>query len=574
MHVFRISVFLLFILTIISCKPEKKVEIEECTDDCTLLSELQTKTDYYSPVKLYNDISSPDLQRVLLNGAEVGLNYGRSFLIEESGFYELKLEYSSNLVDELILFTLKTPERENAEWGIGVWVPAMFTTEEITDEEIKTIYPRQYFEGIAVPFVFYVYEGNERSAIYSEAQHTVSESGFYIKRGVGSVNLISSDVDASPLFLIGGELVETSPNKVSDIDLELSGELTEDLIISENSVVTITSDLHIPSNVSLTINAGALLLVNEAVDISNEGPIEFNGIETNPIHVTCRSAGKFWGGFISNGTAGSISATYTLFSQSGYHDGGSYNWGHAQRQALFYTDESSLNLDHCYMLDHIGQIFYPINATLELESILVQRVKTSGQLNYSTANIANSIFTDFPDDSQVYLDNDNDGLYINTSDVRIDNCVFMFAKDDGLDSGANGGGTVIVTDSRFEACFHEGSALSSQNDVEKIHAFTNCIFYNCGQGIELGFSSSNHQVTVDACDFLNNGIGIRYGDNYTWSSVNGSMLVKNSQSLYNFRDVWNMVHSLWSPKLENLQFENVQVSSFVEQYPDLEIVNE
>ncbi len=79
---------------------------------------------------------------------------------------------------------------------------------------------------------------------------------------------------------------------------------------------------------------------------------------------------------------------------------------------------------------------------------------------------------------------------------------------------------------------------------------------------------------ADGCEFINNGIGIRYGDNYDWSSVNGTMLIKNSRSLNNIKDVWNMVHNQWSPKLENLQFENVQVSSYVEQYPDLEIINE
>jgi len=225
------------------------------------------------------------------------------------------------------------------------------------------------------------------------------------------------------------------------------------------------------------------------------------------------------------------------------------------------------------MLDNIGQIFYPQNATLRLESILVQRAKTSGQLNQTRATIRNSIFTDFPDDTQIYADEDNDALYINDSDALIDHCLFMFAKDDGLDSGGDEGGTIRVSDSRFEACFHEGAALSSKNNVEKLHTFTNCIFSNCGQGIELGFSSINHRVVVDNCKFLNNAIGIRYGDNYEWSVVGGTMEIKNSQSLQNTKDVWNMVRMHWQPKIENLQFENTQVSSFVEQYPGLEIVN-
>ena len=148
----------------------------------------------------------------------------------------------------------------------------------------------------------------------------------------------------------------------------------------------------------------------------------------------------------------------------------------------------------------------------------------------------------------------------------------MFAKDDGVDSGLNEGGVVTVTDSRFEACFHEGAALSSQNDVEKIHHFTGCTFFNCGQGLELGFSSPNHSVYADSCKFLNNGIGIRYGDNYEWSSVSGQMFITRSQSLYNEKDVWNMVRNLWAPRLDRMHFDNVQVSSYVAQYPGLEVV--
>lgn len=573
MYFFRLSLILLFVITIHSCKPEKKIEIEGCNEDCILLSELKTKTDYYAPVRLYNDIQLSELNKIVLNGTEIDLKYGHSYLIEKSGFYELELDYSL-LLDQKILFTLKTPERENAEWGIEVWVPAMFTTEPVTNEVIKLIYPRQYFEGIGVPCLFYLYDGPAQSEIYAESEHSGSGSEFYIKRGVGSVNMTSDLIEASSTFKIGGKIVEISTTKATDIDLELSGEITENLIIPENSVVAISGDLHIPSGISVMVNAGALIMVDEAVDINNEGPLDFLGKEDNPILVTCRTAGKYWGGFLSVGTSSTISATYTIFSQSGYHAGGSYNWGHAQRQALFYTDQSALNLDHCYMLDHIGQVFYPLNATLILESILVQRAKTSGQLNFTNATITNSIFTDFPDDSQTYLDIDNDALYINTSDVNIDNCIFMYAKDDGLDSGADGGGVVNVSNSRFESCFHEGTALSSANSVEKLHTYTNCIFVNCGQGIELGFSSPNHQVIADGCEFINNGVGIRYGDNYTWSSVNGTMFIKNSKSLNNTKDVWNMVHSQWSPKLENLQFENTQVSSFTEQYPDLEIIKE
>ncbi len=51
------------------------------------------------------------------------------------------------------------------------------------------------------------------------------------------------------------------------------------------------------------------------------------------------------------------------------------------------------------------------------------------------------------------------------------------------------------------------------------------------------------------------------------------MLIRNSSSLNNDKDVWNMVRMIWSPKLENLSFENTVVSKFCPQYPELGIIN-
>jgi hypothetical protein len=81
-------------------------------------------------------------------------------------------------------------------------------------------------------------------------------------------------------------------------------------------------------------------------------------------------------------------------------------------------------------------------------------------------------------------------------------------------------------------------------------------------------------VIASNCLFLYNGTGIRYGDNYEWSDVNGKILIKNSFSLYNDRDVWNMVRMNWAPKLGNMAFENTRVSELCPQYPGLPLYGE
>ena len=571
MKTFYFFLILVFILS--GCRKTRNTP-EECTDDSELLSELRTRTNYFLPFSICNDIEEK-IKHIYLNNNEIDLDYGRKLEFEKSGFFELVIDYEKEeIADDSLVFTLVTEERELAEWGIEAWIPVPFVPGILPACEVQSIYTRHYIDGIGLPFIFYVSDNSGLIEGYYKARSVSTNQQFYIKHGVGSIMIDTNEIDETQNFSIGSENISLTLSKADEISQSLEGGISKDSIIPTNSIVHITGDLTIHNTASLTVEAGAILIIDEAVNIYNYGPVTINGTPDNPVLVTCAQKGKYWGGFISTNSAGTINAGYTIFCQSGYHDSGDYVlWGHAQRQALFYTSNSALNLDHCYMIDHVGQIFYPINAALTLESILVQRAKTSGQLNYSQATITNSIFTDFPDDSQEYRDEDNDALYIHASDVSISDCIFMFAKDDGMDSGGNEGGTVTVTNTLFEACFHEGAALSSQNEVVKNHIFRNCTFFNCGQGLELGFSSPNHIATAENCEFLNNYIGIRYGDNYDWSSVQGQMYIKNSVSLGNGKDVWNMVRSSWAPRLENMYFENVQISSYVEQYPDLEVID-
>jgi hypothetical protein len=560
----------LFAILLITGCSKKDNKITEPPEGCINLSDLETKHDYYLPFALTNDNSG--VKSVVLNNETVDFSLGSFLDFKENGFYELVLIYkSSHQANDTILFTTKTEERENSEWGIRAWVPEQFETVMLGSENVEIFYPHRYTDLIDVPFIFYVEVSGTVKPVYCEANYAGTAQKFYIKRGVGSVNIAPSVIASKADFTIGGKRFIAQLEKITEPHTDLNGTITSAVDIPANSLVRITDNLNISPTGSLTIQEGAIILIDEAVDMNVSGPVIFSGTSKNPVLVTCSSSGKYWGGFITRVPGGTVDANYTIFCQSGYHDSDGYDWGHAGRQALFYTENSTLKLDHCFMIDHIGQIFYPQYSTLTFDDILVQRAQTGGQINYSDLTLRNSVFTDFPDDSYDFRDEDNDALYLSASDAVIENTDFMFAKDDGLDSGNEEGGEVILTNCQFEACFHEGAALSSGGTVVKNHTFTGCVFTNCGQGLELGFSSPNHSVVADNCTFLNNGTGIRYGDNYDWSEIDGKMLIKNSFSLNNDRDVWNMVRMNWRPKLENMTFENTFVSKFCPQYPGLKI---
>jgi hypothetical protein len=351
----------------------------------------------------------------------------------------------------------------------------------------------------------------------------------------------------------------------------LEGTLSSDMHIPADAYIRIVADLTIPAGVTLSIDSGAFLAIDAAVNIYHEGTLQIQGSVWRPVTITCSDQGEHWGGFIGTGNGNRLEASHTIFSFSGYHTGGDFSYGHANRQALVYNEDGTLRFDHCYFIDHAGQVFYPDGSTIEITHCLVQRAMTSGQLNNSEVTIAHTVFTDFPDDSYNYRDEDNDALYLMECNATISNCLFMFAKDDGLDSGGSGGGEVNVLNSRFEVIFHEGAALSSGGSVSKNHHFSGCTFINCGQGLELGYSSPNHLVTVDSCLFRNNGIGIRYGDNYT-GQHRGTLRVANSTSIFNKSyDVWNMIRDTWSADTAQMEFDNVWVSIENPMYPQLKL---
>ena len=564
---------LILIILLAGCKKREDNIVTEPPEGCISLAELETKQDYYLPFAVIND--GIGIHSAFLNNKKVNLSNGRFIEFMENGFYELVLIYSdTSRENDTILFTTVTGERENSEWGIRAWVPRPFLPVLIGSEDVELYYPARYDDSISVPFIFYVKGSGIITEIYCEGKCTSSGETFNIKQGVGSVEIPATAIAGTVNFRVGGREFSASPSKVTRTDMELTGTIDSHIEVPPNSVARIIGNLDIGPAGSLTIHEGTMILVNEGIDINVGGPVVFEGTAENPVFITCSRKSRFWGGFITRAATGTIDAQYTIFCRSGYHDSEGYNWGHSGRQALFYTENSTLTLNHCFILDNAGQIFYPQNSVLVLDNILVQRAQTGGQMNYSDLTLTNSVFTDFPDDSSVFRDADNDALYLNATDADIENTIFMFAKDDGLDSGMDEGGNVTLTNCKFEACFHEGAALSSRNMVVKNHTFTGCTFSNCGQGLELGFSSPNHTVIASNCLFLYNGTGIRYGDNYEWSDVNGKILIKNSFSLYNDRDVWNMVRMNWAPKLANMVFENTRVSEVCPQYPGLLLYGE
>lgn len=530
------------------------------------LDDLKDMTEYTESMLIAADTyKGKRVEKVAVNG--IVHNDPEILLLAKAGYYRIEISHknSNQSSPEVIRLVILDPARGETEWGLPPWTPQEPEYGTLEDQEVRLIHTSSVPANSIIPMVVIIDEELTRSDSYLEAE--LGSTSFRIKRGVGSVQMaVSSNI---PELRIDGRTMTVNINKTDTAPETMSGVLAEDTHIPAGSYVNIPADLTIPAGFTLRIDSGSFITIDPEINIINNGLVFFAGSALDPITVTCSEADKYWGGFIGTSEGNRVEGHHTIFCKSGHHTGGEYDYGHAGRQALFFAENGELKLDHCYMTDHIGQVFFPRGCTLELSNCLVQRAKTGGQINESELAMDRCIFTDFPDDSYDYQDDDNDGLYLNVTNALITNSTFMFAKDDGLDSGASGGGEVIVHNCRFEANFHEGAALSSGHSVNKLHLISSSVFTNCGQGLELGYSSPNHLVEADSCLFLANGIGIRYGDCYE-SAHRGYIHISNSQSLDNsFYDVWNMNREHWNADTSHMSFDNVVVSRSVPMYPEL-----
>jgi len=533
------------------------------------LDELQDKTEHVGflaiDTKYYK---GEQVAKVLVNGIQPSLGV---LVLNQAGFYRIEIFQGKSAQSNpaVIRVVILDPNRGDTEWGLPPWNPMHPENGMLGTQSVKLLHAPSAPQNRTIPMVVVLEEELTSSDTYLDA--LIGMSYFRIKRGVGSVQI---PPNASSLGLsIDQQDFQLDINIIDSPPQILSGELTVDLQLAAGSYIHIPADLTIPEGITMQIDSGCFVTMAPEVNIYNNGLVLIKGSARAPVTLTCNDGLAYWGGFIGNSTGNRIDATYTIFSRSGHHTGGEYAYGHAGRQALFYSENGDLKLDHCYMIDHIGQVFYPVTCTLELTNCLVQRAKTGGQMNESELRMDRCVFTDFPDDSFDYQDEDNDGLYLNECNASISNSIFMFAKDDGLDSGASGGGEVLINNCTFEANFHEGAALSSGGSVNKLHRINNSLFTNNGQGLELGYSSPNHRVEVESCRFIGNGIGIRYGDCYE-TPHRGYIHVANSQSVDNtVHDVWNMNREHWAADTSHMSFENVVVTIPNPIYPEL-IINE
>ncbi len=541
-----------------------------------------------------------------LDGAPVAV--GANVTVTAVSYHEVRAESrdagGAVLSSQLVRFIVRNTARGGSEDGIPSHTPLKSVNDApsaFAGGVLKVVAPQAWPTGLPLPVAAVLRNGageglRLNGTVYlSGLPHTPLQ----LRRGWGSV-LGTAQTNAGVMEL-GAKVNGLSANRQVSIEsgvayTAVSGTISSDTTWPANSRIQITSTLTIAAGAKLTVGAGSIVLINtgtstngSAAEIVVNGRLQIDGADGNPVVFAPDSATGKWGGIELPVATSMVNATHTIFTGSGEdetwfstHSGYST---HRVQQALFLISGSGsgtavgaqIHLNDCFSFDLAGQqMNSKTNTWIDLQRTLMQRAVTCGELNGSKVTIDRSALLEFPGETEVFQDADDDAIYLTNGDLSITNTVIGITKDDGVDSGGNGGDNpftaaadvtpLLSQNNWYEGTFHEGNSLSGTRNV----TFSGCVFFNCGQGVEVGYSSNatadGPNALIDGCLFVGNMVGARWGDNYgSGYEYNGTGEVKNSILLHSkYRDLFS---GQWHPTQANAWiYQTLATNSFGRAY--------
>ena len=521
-----------------------------------------------------------------LDGAPVAV--GAAVLVNSICYHELKAESRTTgnvLVDSrTVRFIVRDSTRNGSEDGIPARAPYRTVNDApsaFAGGTLKVIAPAAWPAGLPVPMAFTLRTGAGEPLWLNGRLALGGFPGTMVQMRRGWASVVAPAVAAAGPLAVGAQVagLVDSPEitiEAAPVFTAASGTITANTVWPANSRIHVTGTLTINAGATLTVGAGSVIQLysgngtaGSAAEIVVNGTLDVQGAEGNPVVFAPDTAGGKWGGIELPAASSTLTAQHAIFTGAGEdqtwfstHSGYTY---HKAQQSLFLLSGSGsgtavgarLQLADCYCFDLGGTLANSkTNTRFDLQRCLLQRAVGGGQLNGCLVTIDRSALIEFPAETAEFVDADNDSMYLTNGDLSITRTVLGFTKDDGIDSGGSGGDNpftaaadvtpLVSTGNWFEGTFHEGNSMSGKHDV----THTGCVFLNCGQGVEDGYTGSatgyGPNAVVDRCLLVGNLVGARYGDNYNWD-YNGVLEVRNSLLLHNaYHDAWGYDWTSWT----------------------------
>ena len=399
-------------------------------------------------------------------------------------------------------------------------------------QQIEALAPSTFIPNKQFPVVLEARVNGQLDRLHSEeltsaTQGTAAGSAlFKIKKGRAMATLQAA---SNPNLSVSNSAFAISVEENENAHQVHSGSLSGLTIWASGTVHHITSEIQFGANDSLIIESGCWVLLDSAVNMVVSGFLKVEGNSQSPVVFCSNSADYSWGGISINQGKGEFS--YCLFTAGGGDE--SLAFGHSGSQAVLKTVDGIIEADHCFVFDCAGKGIGGQGGSLSFSRGGISRCDMGGEFSGGKLTITDSHIIDIPNDDGIFVDDDNDGLYLSGSNPAgpsvIDSCIFMFGKDDAID---HNGAVVQVRNSWVENFEHEGIAASNQNSITVF----NSVFKNCEQGIEAGYGSPT--VTVDHCVIVDCDNGLRFGDWYNWGCT-GQLTCTNSITWNNTDNVHN-----------------------------------
>lgn len=481
---------------------------------------------------------------------------GSPVLVNKADYHELSVWRTNTTTlataNRLVRFIVRSAERGGTEDGIPTWVPhppIPSANAEFAGGTLLILAPQSFPQGLPIPVVVWVEDTACRPLRVNGKVTAPGQPSFKLLRGVGS-DFLSAANPAGELNYqpgVGGLFTNRTINvETGTVWTSVGGTLSGGIVWPADSRIAITNNLILASGATLTIGAGTIVRVNPGVDITNNANVFINGTWEKPVVFSPVAPGQPWGGFTMRTSEGKITGTHAIFTGSGavanwFGSGGNPS-SHRTEQSLFFcAGNNVISLTNSAAISLAGQLGHAVaGGTFNFDRFLMQRTTTGGEFTGASFRVNNSAFIECPVESASFVDGDNDALYLWSGNHSFTNTLFGFTKDDGIDSGGDGSGTLNYYDCWFESAFHEGNSMSGTGKIANHHR---TVFLNCGQAIEVGYNGPT--ANLFGCLATANLTGARFGDNYNWTYT-GFLRATNSLLIHNYRDVWGMTWNDWA----------------------------